>query len=124
MSIIQSEYKSWIGELKQRIRQSQIKAAVRVNTELLRLYWEMGRDIVEKQKNAQWGDGFLKQLSQDLSAEFPEMSGFSVRNLQQICKWYSFYNQRFIITKQVVSQLQENFFSTPWGHHILIMQRC
>ena len=124
MTIISSEYKNWIGELKQRIRQSQIKAAVKVNTELLRLYWELGSDIVERQKNAQWGDGFLKQLSQDLSAEFPEMTGFSVRNLQQICKWYNFYNQRFIIAKQVVSQLQENFFSTPWGHHILIMQRC
>lgn len=124
MAIISSEYKSWIGELKQRIRQSQIKAAVKVNTELLKLYWEMGSDIVERQKNAQWGDGFLKQLSHDLSAEFPEIAGFSVRNLQQICKWYNFYNQRFIIAKQLVSQLQENFFSIPWGHHILIMQRC
>lgn len=81
MAIISSEYKSWIGELKQRIRQSQVKAAVKVNTELLRLYWELGNDIVERQKNSQWGDGFLKQLSQDLSAEFPEMGGFSVRNL-------------------------------------------
>lgn len=124
MAIISSEYKNWVGELKQRIRQSQIKAAVKVNTELLKLYWEMGSDIVERQKNAQWGDGFFKQLSHDLSAEFPEMAGFSVRNLQQICKWYNFYNQRFIIAKQLVSQLQENFFSIPWGHHILIMQRC
>ena len=124
MKITFIEYKNWIGELKQRIRQSQIKAAVKVNTELLRLYWELGNDIVERQKNSQWGDGFLKQLSQDLSAEFPEMSGFSVRNLQLICKWYNFYNQKLTITKQVVSQLQENFFSTPWGHHILIMQRC
>lgn len=124
MKITSLEYKNWIGELKQRIRQSQIKAAVKVNTELLRLYWELGNDIVERQKNSQWGDGFLKQLSQDLSAEFPEMGGFSVRNLQLICKWYNFYNQKLTITKQVVSQLQEDFFSTPWGHHILIMQRC
>ena len=91
------------------IRQSQIKAAVKVNTELLRLYWELGNDIVERQKNSQWGDGFLKQLSQDLSAEFPEMGGFSVRNLQLICKWYNFYNQKLTITKQVVSQLQEEY---------------
>ena len=124
MSIISSEYKSWIGELKQRIRQSQIKAAVKVNTELLQLYWGLGKDIVERQKAAQWGDGFLKQLSEDLMVEFPEMNGFSVRNLQQIVKWYSFYNQEFIITKQVVSQFEQDFFSVPWGHHILIMQRC
>lgn len=124
MSIISSEYKSWIGELKQRIRQSQIKAAVKVNTELLQLYWGLGKDIVERQKAAQWGDGFLKQLSEDLMVEFPEMNGFSVRNLQQIVKWYSFYSQEFIITKQVVSQFEQDFFSVPWGHHILIMQRC
>lgn len=124
MKITSSEYKEWIGELKRRIRQTQIKAAVKVNTELLRLYWQLGSDIVERQKNAHWGDGFLKQLSQDLSADFPEMSGFSIRNLQLICKWYNFYNEQFTNTKQLVSQLQEDFFSTPWGHHILIMQRC
>lgn len=123
MKITSSEYKEWIGELKQRIRQTQIKAAVKVNTELLRLYWQLGSDIVERQKNAHWGDGFMKQLSQDLSADFPEMSGFSHRNIKSIRQWYLFYNEEFTIRKQLVSQLQEDFFSTPWGHHILIMQR-
>ena len=56
---INKDYSAWIGELKIRIRQSQIKAAVKVNTELLQLYWQLGSDIVEKQKNAKWGDGFL-----------------------------------------------------------------
>jgi len=124
MKIASSEYKEWIGELKQRIRQTQIKAAVKVNTELLRLYWQLGSDIVERQKNAHWGDGFLKKLSQDLSADFPEMSGFSHRNIKSIRQWHLFYNEEFTIRKQLVSQLQEDFFSTPWGHHILIMQRC
>lgn len=160
MAMITSEYKNWIGELKQRIRQSQIKAAVRVNTELLQLYWQLGSEIVEKQQNAKWGDGFLKQLSADLMTEFTEMKGFSVRNLQLICRWYEFYNQGFINAKQLVSQLEKgnqqqvdshfefengkqlvsqmeneirvqvepqlgkDFFSVPWGHHVLIMQRC
>ena len=105
MAMITSEYKNWIGELKQRIRQSQIKAAVRVNTELLQLYWQLGSEIVEKQQNAKWGDGFLKQLSADLMTEFTEMKGFSVRNLQLICRWYGFYNQGFINAKQLVSYL-------------------
>ena len=147
---INKDYAAWIGELKLRIRQSQIKAAVKVNTELLQLYWQLGRDIVEKQKNAKWGDGFLKQLSQDLSAEFPEMKGFSLRNIERIRKWYIAYKDVFPIatqpvpqlegsskTAQVVSQFQtedvsqvvtrqirQDFFSVPWGHHILIMQRC
>ncbi len=160
MAMITSEYKNWIGELKQRIRQSQIKAAVRVNTELLQLYWQLGSEIVEKQQNAKWGDGFLKQLSADLMTEFTEMKGFSVRNLQLICRWYEFYNQGFINAKQLVSQMEKgnqqqvdshfefengkqlvsqmeneirvqvepqlgkDFFSVPWGHHVLIMQRC
>lgn len=118
------DYRQWIVELKERIRRSQIKAAVKVNSEQLHLYWQMGSDIVAKQKNTQWGDGFLKRLSKDLMAEFPEKKGFSVRNLQLICKWYLFYNQDNIIAKQAVSQLEQDFFSVPWGHHILIMQRC
>ncbi len=160
MEIMTSDYKHWLGELKQRIRQSQIKAAVKVNTELLQLYWQLGGEIVERQQNAKWGDSFLKQLSEDLNAEFPEMKGFSLRNLERIRNWYLFYYEHHTIAaqavpqlgnanrqqpvdkndsvnaKQVVSQLgnriraqivpqlAESFFSVPWGHHILIMQRC
>ncbi len=123
-NIITSEYKNWIVDLKLRIRQSQIKAAVKVNTELLRLYWQMGSEIDEKQKNAHWGDGFLKQLSNDLMSDFPDMKGFSYRNLKFIRQWHSFYNDNIIKGKQVVSQFENLLFSIPWGHHILIMQRC
>ena len=123
-NIITSEYKNWIVDLKLRIRQSQIKAAVKVNTELLRLYCQMGSEIVEKQKNAHWGDGFLKQLSKDLLSEFPDMKGFSYRNLKFIRQWHSFYNNNITKGKQVVSQFETLLFSIPWGHHILIMQRC
>lgn len=119
-----ADYRQWIIELKDRIRQSQIKAVVKVNSELLHLYWQMGSDIVAKQKNVQWGDGFLKQLSKDLTVEFPEIKGFSYRNIKNIRQWYLFYNQENIIGKQAVSQFEQTFFSIPWGHHILIMQRC
>lgn len=88
-----NEYKEWIGELKQRIRQSQIKAAVKVNTELLKLYWSIGGDIVLLKAEAKWGDGIIEQLSQDLKTNFPDMSGFSSRNLWYMKKWYSFYSQ-------------------------------
>ena len=143
---IGKDYAAWIGELKLRIRQSQIKAAVKVNTELLQLYWQLGSDIVEKQKSAKWGDGFMKQLSRDLSAEFPEMKGFSLRNIERIRKWYITYKDVFPIATQVVPKLEsslktaqvepeiqtkevarlihQDFFAIPWGHHILIMQRC
>ena len=68
-----NEYKEWIGELKQRIRQSQIKAAVKVNTELLKLYWSIGGDIVRLKAEAKWGDGIIEQLSQDLKTNFPDI---------------------------------------------------
>ena len=81
-------YSDWLKELKQKVRSVRIKAAVKVNAELLVFYWELGQDIVDKQKKTKWGDGFLKQLSLDLSAEFLDMKGFSKRNLELIRKWF------------------------------------
>jgi len=119
-----SDYKNWLQTLKGKIQQSQIKAAIQVNSELLQLYWQIGKAIVEKQAKAKWGDGFLQTLSADLCKEFPTMKGFSYRNLKSIRQWYLFYNQEFLIRKQLVSQLETSLFSIPWGHHIMIMQRC
>ena len=119
-----TDYKDWLQNLKGKIQQSQIKAAIQINSELLRLYWQIGKDIVEKQTQAKWGDGFLQTLSADLCKEFPTMKGFSYRNLKSIRQWYLFYNQLDIIRKQLVSQLEVSLFSIPWGHHIMIMQRC
>ena len=143
------DFKSWVSQLKQDIRSAQIKAAIKVNTELLRLYWRMGADICEKQKSASWGDGWLKELSRELMTEFPDMKGFSHRNLQYIRQWYLFYNQENTILQQVVAQLEDVnvqqpvakldndmrqqpvaqisedvFFSVPWGHHLYIISQC
>ena len=63
---VTEEYKVWINDIKKRIKQSQIKASVKVNYELLSLYWDLGRDIVEKQENVRWGDSFLAVMSKDL----------------------------------------------------------
>jgi predicted nuclease of restriction endonuclease-like (RecB) superfamily len=90
-----SEYRDWLKDVKQRVRQAQVKAAVQVNTALLTFYWELGADMVERQKSAQWGSGFLKQLSADLMAEFPDMKGFSHNNLQYIKRWHLFYAEGF-----------------------------
>ncbi len=113
-------YSVWLKELKNKVRLVQIKAAVKVNSELLQFYWELGQDILDKQKNAKWGDGFLRQLSMDLSSEFPHIRGFSKRNLELIRKWYVFYNQKNLIAKQAVSQLVQ----IPWGHNIAITSKC
>ena len=106
------EYKSWIIELKQKIRRCQIKAAIKVNTELLKLYWQMGKDINEKSLVAKWGAGFFDKLSRDLKTEFPEMTGFSVTNLKYIKRFYMFYNQSDIIRQQVVDEIELPIFKS------------
>ncbi|GHT72246.1 hypothetical protein AGMMS50262_00340 [Bacteroidia bacterium] len=100
-----SDYKAWLKDLKLRIRQSQIKAAVRVNSEMIELYWSIGADIVAKQAESVWGSGVIKQLSADLRSEFPDMQGFSDRNLRAMKQFYLFYNQDNVIWQQPVAKL-------------------
>jgi len=145
------EYKQWLTDLKTRIRQSQIKAAVRVNEELLRLYWSMGHDIVVRKMEASWGSKFFEKLSKDLRSEFPYMKGFSTSNLYYIRQFFQFYSQdpknfqqfvgenstnlleksqctennNNIILQQVVGELETHpIFQIPWGHHTVIFTRC
>ena len=82
--------------IKAKVRSVQIKAAVQVNSELLKFYWDLGADIVQKQKRANWGDRLIEQLSRDLSSEFPDMKGFSQRNLLHIQKCIAFIPRRMI----------------------------
>jgi predicted nuclease of restriction endonuclease-like (RecB) superfamily len=146
-----SEYRQWLTDLKSKIRQSQIKASIRVNEELLRLYWSMGQDFVVRQMETTWGSKFFDKLSKDLHSEFPNMKGFSRRNLYRIKQFYLFYTQDDLIRQQVtgvivpqlVAQLQtadnkkntimpqvvaqleiHPIFQIPWGHHTEIFARC
>ena len=74
-------YVKWLSDLKKRIRIAQLKAAVRVNEEMLKLYWGLGEDICEKQKQYHWGTAFMDRLRSDLRTEFPHTEGFSRANL-------------------------------------------
>ena len=120
-----SDYQLWISALKAQFRQTQLKAAVQVNSHLLEFYWHLGGDIIAKQAGSQWGDGFLLQLSKDLTEEFPDVKGFSRRNLELIRQWYRFWYPA--IAKQPVSQLGQQtvaqLWQVPWGHNITIMAK-
>ena len=122
------DYRVWLKEIKAKVRQVQLKAAVAVNEELLRFYWELGADIAERQKSAAWGSGFLKQPSQDLMAEFPEMKGFSKRNLEQIRRWFLFWSRPLAIAKQAASQIVQQpvaqITRIPWWHNVVIITKC
>lgn len=124
MTNISKEYGQWLAEIKKQIRRSQIKAAVKVNTELLKLYWNLGKEISEKQMDTAWGSRFFDALSRDLKAEFPDMRGFSPTNLKYCKRFYLFYIQSDIIRHQVGDELTLPIFSIPWRHHIEIMTKC
>ena len=123
-------YKAFIQDVKRRIQTAQIKAAVTVNQELLRLYWDLAGRIVAKQQDSAWGDGFLPQMSRDLQSEFPDMKGFSLRNLKYMRQWFQFWSNDSAIGQQLVAQLDQPaigqrvaapIFQIPWGHNLTIL---
>ncbi len=123
-ALINNEYQQWIADLKQRIHRSQIKASLKVNAEMLQLYWKLGKDIAERKIDAAWGSGFYRTLSHDLKQEFPDIKGFSETNLKYIKRFYLFYSQSDIIRQQVADELPEYMVSIPWFHHVYIFTKC
>lgn len=127
LTLSAADYRAWLGELKARFRQVQLKAAVTVNTALLQFYWDLGADIVTRQAQTDWGSGFLKQLSADLMSEFPEMKGFSARNLKYVRQWHMFWAPAEI-GQQAVAQSAKppvsQILSIPWGHNLAIIAKC
>ena len=88
---LDSEYQQWVSDLKSRYHRAQIKAALKVNSEQLLFNWQLGRDLVVRKAEEKWGKGVVEQVSLDLKAEFPDVNGFSARNLWFMKQWYSFY---------------------------------
>lgn len=117
INILDKDYLQWIKELGSRYRRSQIKAAVKVNEEMLRFYWELGRDIVEMHIEDRWGEKVIKTLSLDLQREIPEAHCFSRTNLYYVKKFYLLYSQEFKIDwqddGQIVPQLEGQSGKVP-----------
>lgn len=146
LTIIDKDYTRWVEDLSVRYRQSQIKAAVRVNRELLKYYWELGRDIEEMHVEERWGQSVIKNLSVDLQLKNPNSTGLSRTNIYYAKKFYLLYSQYLKVVPQVVGQLEdgkaqqtvkdsseivpqsvgqleEMLFSIPWGHHRYLIDR-
>ncbi|WP_319580754.1 PDDEXK nuclease domain-containing protein [uncultured Methanospirillum sp.] len=113
--MITNQYPIFLADLKTRIRQAQLKAAVSVNRELILLYWNVGKDILTNQEKLGWGAKVIDQLSQDLRKEFPDMKGFSVRNLK--------YMQAFAATYPDPEFVQQVAAQLPWFHICLLITR-
>lgn len=123
MQLLPQEYKEFLTNIKSKIKTAQLKAHIKVNEEMLRLYWDIGFMIVEKQKVSMWGDKILENISSNLKLEFPELQGFSRTNIIYMKKLYQFYS----LGQQAVDQLQndkiEKIFYIPWGHNIHIISK-
>lgn len=148
LTIIDKDYTRWVEDLSVRYRRSQVKAAVKVNREMLKYYWELGRDIEEMHVEERWGESVIKNLSTDLKHRNPNSTGLSIRNIYYCKKFYLLYRQYYTILPQLVAkldneevlqpvaqvhssevipqsvgQLEEMLFSIPWGHHRYLMDR-
>ena len=149
ISILDKDYLQWVKGLCMRYRQSQIKAAVKVNTEMLKFYWSLGRDMVTLKAEDRWGSKFFHNLSRDLKEANPSTTCFSPKNLLYMKNFYCMYQPYFEIGQQVADQLGENvilpqlgakngsheigqkvadqlendIFLTPWGHHMLLIDK-
>ena len=112
-----SSYIEWLNKLKAKIQNTQLKAIVSVNKEMILLYWEFGKELYEKQQNTNWGSAVVDSIEKDLKKEFPTLKGFSKRNLFYMKQFYTFYKADFELVQQLVALI-------PWGHNIRIISKA
>ena len=146
---LDAQYFQWIKDIGTRFKQSQIKAAYKVNQELLKFYWELGREISIRERENGYGKGFFRKLSSDLTREIPDVKSFSVTNLKYMKYFYELYPSAEILPllggksdkqsnrpqvgddsdnllnfPQVGVTSNQLIFSIPWGHNKLIIDKC
>lgn len=132
--ILDSDYLDWVKELSARYRKSQIKAAVKVNQEMLRFYWELGKDIVKLNAENKYGSNFYTVISTDLKRLVPNASGLSPSNIRYAKRFFELYSSTYTNFQQLAEKSETNLslsekmltdlFSVPWGHHMLLIDKC
>lgn len=108
-------YDEFLLDLKSRIQSAQIKAALTVNRELITLYWNIGREILQRQTAQGWGAKVIERLAKDLRAAFPDMRGFSPRNIKYMRAFADAYTEEQFV-QQVAAQI-------PWFHHCVLLDK-
>jgi len=130
-----AEYQAWLNGIKQRIHATRMKVALAANGELITLYYEIGAQIIDREAHAQWGTGFIDAFSRDLRRAFPEVGGFSAKNLRYCRAFFRFYCDSAIWQRAVAklgvspwagadAELAGLLMAIPWGHNIQIFTKC
>lgn len=112
---IPDQYDQFLRRLKDRIRTAQVRAALAVNQELILLYWQVGRSILEQQQQEGWGSKVIARLAQDIKQEFPDIKGFSRSNLSYMKAFADAYPDEEIVQRSVGK--------LPWRHNIALLDK-
>ncbi len=118
-----ASYAKFISSLKVRIHSSQLKAVVAANRELIKLYWEIGKAIVEKQEQEGWGSKVLERVAKDLQREFTRIEGFSRANIFRMRAFYRAYSNCLTAVRQLQEDPIEPFLNIPWGHNFVLLDK-
>ena len=113
-------FKKWVNSISAKYKQSQIKAAIKVNSEMLSFYFELGKEISYTSFKAEYGSKFYDNLSKELIKNLPNVTGLSPVNIRYMERFYLLYKDKI----QIFPQLVEELFSVPWGHHRYIIDKC
>ena len=115
--MLETNHIQFVQEIKTQIKNAQYRALQKVNKEQIHLYWNIGKTILEKQKEHGWGKGIVEILATELQKEFVGINGFSARNLWYMRNLYEQYYNSNLILQPLVAEI-------PWTHNILILEKC
>jgi predicted nuclease of restriction endonuclease-like (RecB) superfamily len=136
-AIVRDHFAALLADVKARIQAAQTRAVLAVNAELVRLYWDIGRVIHQRQQREGWGAAVIPRLAAALKNELPEVKGFSERNIKRMLAFYRDYPDPAVIVPQAVAQLpgprkvpqpvaqlpDSLLWSVPWAHHVILMDK-
>ena len=108
--IVDTNFQKWVESLSQNYKKAQIKAAIHVNSELIKFYYELGEEIAKTSFKASYGNQFYKTLSKELIKRNPNVKGLSQINIRYAERFYTLY-------KKIFPQVVEQLLLVPWGHH-------
>lgn len=122
------EYAAFLESLKHRVQQAQTRAVLSVNRELIQLYWDIGRSIVERQEEAGWGKGVVDRLASDIQKAFPGIQGFSPRNVWRMRAFFLAYREPIANLTQPASEINSPILpqpaaEIPWFHNVILLEK-